>query len=200
MTIGNVESLERWYKKAVRPFLTANSPNRVPALDEGLARIRALDWSVNSELAICFLGTSGVGKSTLINALVAGKELILPSGGIGPLTALAMEVRYGDLPSFEAEYHTARSLWQGIGFPLERGYAAALKEATSRNPDSAVPADFVADVNELADAPDSHQIDDLEVQKRLDGFRKQAQLLVKGNQDSDASLPYLVDSLRDAAG
>ena len=61
-----------------------------------------------------------MGKSTLINALVAGQEHILPSGGIGPLTALAMEVRYGDVPTFEAEYHTVGNLWQGIVFPLER--------------------------------------------------------------------------------
>ena len=39
-----------------------------------------------------------------------------------------------------------------------------------------------------------------EVRKRLEMFRKQAQLLVKGNQDSNADVPYLVDSLREAAG
>ena len=59
--------------------------------------------------------------------------------GIGPLTALAMEVRYGDVPTFEAEYHTASNLWQGIVFPLERGHTAALKAATGRDADTKVP-------------------------------------------------------------
>ena len=128
-----------------------------------------------------------------------GRELILPSGGIGPLTALAMEVRYGDVPTFEAEYHTAGNLWKGIVFPLERGHTAALKAATGREADEAVPADFVADAEEpeIVDPP---QPDDLEGRRRLEVRRKQGQLLIKGNQDEGADLPYLVDSLRDAAG
>ena len=128
-----VERLERWHTERVRPFLADHLPDKVSGLDEALARIRSLDRNVTEDLAICFLGASGVGKSTLINALVAGQEIILPSGGIGPLTALAMEVRHGDVPAFEAEYHTAGNLWQGIIFPLERGHAAALKAATGRD-------------------------------------------------------------------
>src|SRR5262245_14503696 len=100
-----VEQLDRWRQEKVRPFLAEYLPDKVSGLDEGLARIRTLDRNITEDLAMCFLGAAGVGKSTLINALVAGQELILPSGGIGPLTALAMEVRYGDVPAFEAEYH-----------------------------------------------------------------------------------------------
>lgn len=50
-----------------------------------------------------FLGASGVGKSTLINALVAGSDVILPAGGIGPLAALAMQVSCSEEPCFEAD-------------------------------------------------------------------------------------------------
>ena len=135
MMSEDVERLERWYIERVRPFLAEHLHDKVAGLDEALARIKTLDRNVTDELAICFLGASGVGKSTLINALVAGQEQILPSGGIGPLTALAMEVRYGNVPTFEAEYHTAGNLWQGIVFPLERGHAAALKAATGREAD-----------------------------------------------------------------
>jgi len=147
-----------------------------------------LSWSVR------------IGKSTLINALVAGPELILPSGGIGPLTALAMEVRYGDVPRFEAEYHTAGALWQGIVFPLERGHAAALKAATGHDVEVGVPADFNIDIQDEVEIIDAPASDDSDARKRLEVFRKQAQLLVKGNQDSHTELSYLVDSLREAAG
>jgi GTP-binding protein EngB required for normal cell division len=195
----DLERLEFWYKEKVRPFLAEHLKDRVSGLDEALGRIKTLDRSVSEELAICFLGASGVGKSTLINALVAGQELILPSGGIGPLTALAMEVRYADVPTFEAEYHTAGNLWQGIVFPLERGHSAALKAATGREADAAVPPDFTANMEEpeLVDPP---RPDDSDGRRRLEDFRKQAQLLIKGNQDAGADLPYLVDSLREAAG
>jgi hypothetical protein len=195
-----VEKLERWHKERVRPFLAEYLQDKVSGLDEVLARILSLDQGVSEELAICFLGASGVGKSTLINALVAGKELILPSGGIGPLTALAMEVRYGKEPIFDAQYHTAGSLWQGIGFPLERGHVAALKAAAGMNPDVVVSADFGSEAQEKMEIGDLLEADDSEVRKRLEMFRRQAQLLVKGNQDSNADLAYLVDSLRDAAG
>ena len=195
-----VERLDRWHTERVRPFLAEHLPDKVSGLDDALARIRTLDRNVTEDLAICFLGASGVGKSTLINALVAGQEIILPSGGIGPLTALAMEVRYGDAPAFEADYHSAGSLWQGIVFPLERGHAAALKAATGVDADVVVPAEFGADVQAELEIIDPVGSDDSEMHKRLETFRKQAQLLVKGSQDSNADLPYLVDSLREAAG
>src|SRR5688572_13498168 len=84
-------ALRAWYTEAVRPFLEEHLPARLEDCDSALARIDAHERRVTEELAVCFLGDSGIGKSTLINALVAGQQSVLPAGGIGPLTALAME-------------------------------------------------------------------------------------------------------------
>jgi len=57
---------------------------------------------------------TGVGKSTLINALEAGKEILLPAGGIGPLTAHALTVRYGETRRFRLRYHPLQNLWKVV--------------------------------------------------------------------------------------
>lgn len=193
------DQLKQWYEARVKPFLAEHVPSRVTDLDGAIDRIQVHERRVREELAICFLGDSGVGKSTLINSLVAGHELVLPAGGIGPLTALAMEVRFGEEAAFEAEYHNARALWQGVIFPLERGHAAQLKESTGRTLDESPPVDVAADQDSEDDGMplSSSEEDGL---RRLESFRKQAQLLLTGNQDSITELPYLLDCLREAAG
>ena len=194
-------SLKHWYEETVKPFLAEHMPGKATDLEVALSRIQEHDRRVNEELSICFLGDSGVGKSTLINALVAGKEIVLPAGGIGPLTALAMEVRYGDEPALEAEYHAANKLWQGVIFALERGYEFQLKETTGHVIDTSLPPDVLEDDGDAhEDVIETVAAGDTEAGRRLETFRKQAQLLVKGNQDTTADLPYLLDCLREAAG
>jgi hypothetical protein len=68
---------------------------------------------------ICALGQSAVGKSTLLNAIVAGNRSILPAGGIGPLTALATEVSYCAEPFFTARYRDEKQL-RGFWLQLQR--------------------------------------------------------------------------------
>jgi hypothetical protein len=79
-------------------------------------------------LDVCFLGASGVGKSTLLNALVARDRVILPQGGIGPLTAQAVEVRYAAEPYFAATYLPAGRLNEVL-FVLEGHHEAELKKS-----------------------------------------------------------------------
>ena len=83
---------------------------------------------------------------------------------------------------------------------LGTGHATALKAATGRDADAALPTDLRTDVEEEVEILDAPQSGDSEARSRLKVFRKQAQLLVKGNQDTNEDLPYLVDSLREAAG
>ncbi len=63
-------------------------------------------------------GCESIGTRTLINSLVGRDRVIVPSGGVGPLTAQALRIEYGNEPSLQAFYHPPRTLWNLI-FALE---------------------------------------------------------------------------------
>src|SRR5437762_3243034 len=114
------QQLAAWWRTHVRPFFEQHEgADKVPAFDKDVADLEAAAKAAAQELSVCFLGSSGVGKSTLINALVAGKDIIVPAGGVGPLTAQALTVRYSDRRRFEVQYHSPQNLWQLI-FALEQ--------------------------------------------------------------------------------
>src|SRR5579862_2169586 len=100
--IEQARELVDWYKTQARSFLEKHCPEKVEDLDRACARLQRASSLRGAELSVCFLGNSGVGKSTLINALTGGGQAVVPSGGVGPLTAQALTVRYGTSPKIAA--------------------------------------------------------------------------------------------------
>src|SRR4051794_17410214 len=117
----DVKRLAEWYQNHAQPFLLKHLPDKVTEFDKDLAMLKAVEAAIDKPMAACFLGSAGIGKSTLINSLVGGAEVIVPAGGIGPLTAQAMKVRYHEEPYFEVQYHALGNLWQLV-FALEQAH------------------------------------------------------------------------------
>ena len=104
---NDIDELNEWHQKHLKPFLEKVRPEKLADLDRDISTLVKMKDGLAQDFTACFLGNSGVGKSTLINALVGGSSVILPSGGIGPLTAQALTVQYGEQPEFQVLYHKA---------------------------------------------------------------------------------------------
>lgn len=208
----NSDDVITWYEQHVRPFLEKHAQDRLDSLEADYLRLKRLKARPD-EVTICFLGNSGVGKSTLLNALAAGDSHVLPAGGIGPLTAQATEVRFSEERRFRVTYHPRGHLWK-LTFALEARLNFEKRTAAQSNDGSSdvrptVPLDDLAaeltesDVEEIVDRaqPTSEMSDpDAPKQDGLEGYIKQAKNIVCGNQFSARELPYLVDALRLACG
>ena len=188
-----VLKLRRWFRDEARGFIASNAPEHLAVLDNDCDRLGKI-LARPEQVTVCFLGHSGIGKSTLLNAVAAGRDLVLPAGGIGPLTALATEVHYSEKPSLKVHYHNRRHLWR-IAFALERMNERANTKSTSES------------------APSDAEIDEedrQEIAAELEGasssetaanvYVKQARQIVTGDQFSDRPLPYLIDCLRWSCG
>jgi hypothetical protein len=191
-----VQQIVEWYRLQARPFLAKLQPEKVADFDKDCARLEAAAASLNEELPVCFLGNSGVGKSTLINALVAGGGHLVPSGGVGPLTAQALTVRYGEDPKLEVEYFPPQKLWNLV-FGLESAFKAQL--GTPKLQAEAPPLEEAEAPEPEGRAEERSTPDESRERDRHDRC-KLAQLLVTGNQNLQIPLGYLLDSLRDALG
>ncbi|MEP7273759.1 MAG: dynamin family protein, partial [Acidobacteriota bacterium] len=202
--IEDTKKLREWYQSHVSSFLKGNLPERFTEFERDFIRIDKAISVCERDLDVCLLGSSGIGKSTLVNAILGGLETVVPSGGVGPLTAQALEVEFSESPWFRVEYHGSGPIWRTI-FSLEQSYKKELgaplliDEPTAKDLEESdetelpIESEIVALKNGGDDSPDEHQT---EARERLEEIRRRAQLLVAGVQDQKKSLHYLLDSLR----
>lgn len=177
-----------WFKKFVRPILEKSEPAPVvEEFDRLASQIDELEKNKGHLLPICLLGQAGVGKSTLINTLIADTDIVVPSGGgTGPLTANALRVVYGESPSFVVRYHSKKQVSQ-TRFILE-----AEIHRQSKNESPLTEADSGED-SELG----AIELDGEEQKKtRTEEAIGRACLLVAGAQIAHRELTYLADALR----
>jgi GTP-binding protein EngB required for normal cell division len=196
-----VGRLTTWASAAPSAMIERWEPQRLTAVAELCSDLQRLAAADRSELAICFLGSSGVGKSTLINSLVDPRLQVVPQGGIGPLTAQATMVRYSAQPYLHATYHGPRRVNQLV-FALDRyserqrGLArqsvGVLDAADEREIELALPA---------ADAPSAEPAE-ASLQSRINSYVSQARQLVTGRQfgSDELSTEYFADCLRSTLG
>ncbi|GHV23786.1 hypothetical protein AGMMS49959_18050 [Planctomycetales bacterium] len=195
---ATVTAAASWYQNHARSVLEKVAPNTVSGYDAELKKINDLINELpNEKYPVCVIGEARVGKSTLINTLVGGTDIVVPSGGgSGPLTASALSITYGDKKRFTVFYQDKRTL-NSLRLSLEMSYKkndhspTASAESETEVQITTVPADAESDIPE---APNEADNESLEIK------RKRACLLVKGNQDTPCDHEYLIDALRFAQG
>jgi GTP-binding protein EngB required for normal cell division len=157
-------------------------------------RLQDREKLLDEPLSACFVGAAGIGKSTLINAMVAGGGVVVPSGGVGPLTAQAIQISYSDTRSFSAIYHSPANFWR-IGFALE----SAIRREGQTQDDS-----DEGELEELLDEEAREEVDlpsdEEHTESKTSTYRKQAQLILTGDQENAVDLKYLADGIREATG
>jgi GTP-binding protein EngB required for normal cell division len=206
----NNKQLIEWFDQVAKPFFEKNAPEKLPSL---LSDRNRLEVSINrpEEIVVCFLGNSAVGKSTLINALVADTLQILPAGGSGPMTALATEVSFSELKKFKVSYHSKIKLLNMI-----RAFDMRIRQETKSATNSADQSadallidlaeldavsdiDVISELNEMA-MGSTTDIEGNSVVDPMETIIGNARKIITGNQFSQKSLEYLAEGLRLCCG
>jgi GTP-binding protein EngB required for normal cell division len=181
-----------WFKTLVRPVLQkTDSPAVVEELDKLALKVEDAEQNDTPLFPICLLGQAGVGKSTLINTLIADANIVVPSGGgSGPLTANALRVIYGNTPSFAVKYHSKARVNE-TRFILENEIQRQSKIAAP------------SALNLVTEQIEGNALEldsDEERKTRTEEAIGRARLLVAGAQNATRDLPYLADALRSVLG
>jgi len=192
--ITRARALSNWYSASLRRFLEEHAGESVAQLDNENSRIQKL-LDLAPETAVCFVGVSGIGKSTLLNAIVAGERTLAPSGGVGPLTALATEVRYSDKGYLRAQYQPKHRLWRvvwALNSHVERAqkFPTVLATEIEHTVENDVGTAEIAAEAKLASEPENEGSS-----RTMAEFIRVARLMVAGNQDEERPLEYLADAL-----
>src|SRR5215212_10736086 len=115
LELHHTKQLLDWYDRAVRSFLEKTLPaEKIAEFDKDRELLLKAVAVADDEVAVCLLGASGIGKSTLINAMVGGGQAVVPSGGVGPLTAQALVVRSRSQRGLEVEYHKRKRILRTV--------------------------------------------------------------------------------------
>ncbi len=176
------------------PHVVAQINNEAARLDKLLAR--------SDETVLCFLGQSGIGKSTLINAIVADGKSVLPAGGTGPMTAIATKVRFSDQKYFRVRYQSPAKL-RGLLLNVEAELARRGETvAKAADLDEQAQIWLLPEVagNDAEEADSGAAKADVAPSERMEIMFRAAQTLVDGSTTGPIDLPGLAMRLRAALG
>ncbi len=197
MSESPLHKLLDWYRKHVKPFLLDHGLDKLEEYDAEAKRLERIQTALQTKMPVCFLGNAGIGKSTLINGVVFGKEIYIPSGGVGPLTAQALTVCHGEHASFEVLYHTSERYNQVV-FGLHHSYLAKLKREVGKENLVTSPEELGLELNGEDEANDLQAMSKSEgedTNRQAEDLKKQALLMIAGRQDAQRDVPYLLDAL-----
>ena len=197
MSESPLHKLLDWYRKHVKPFLLDHGLDKLEEYDAEVKRLERIQAALQTKMPVCFLGNAGIGKSTLINGVVFGKDIYIPSGGVGPLTAQALTVCHGEHASFEVLYHTTERYNQVV-FGLHHSHLARLKREVGKENPVTSPEELGLELNGEEEANDLQAMSKSEgedTNRQAEALKKQALLMIAGRQDAERDVPYLLDAL-----
>ncbi len=92
-TPGGAQPLAALYRDVLRGAIASTVPSELARFEAGQTKDGA-----TLDLTISVLGVAGVGKSTLLNALLSDWMPLLPQGGVGSFTACPVRVVHREEP------------------------------------------------------------------------------------------------------